>query len=146
MLRYGMACATLLVTSLGCVPIRPTPETGGTGSAAAATHAAEPAAAIPESAAADPAREAAAPPPAQAADPDQEAFETHVLPILQDRCSPCHFEGGKMYARLPFDRPGTIRVLGTALFSRIRNEEERQAIREFLRLGDQPPEDTPPPP
>jgi hypothetical protein len=137
MFRYGMACAMLLMSALSCVPIRPTPETGSHGTAAAApasdsgTHATAP---------------AVEPAPAQAADPDQEAFETRVLPILQDRCSPCHFEGGKMYARMPFDQPGTIRVLGTALFSRIRDEEERQAIREFLGVGHQPPEDTPPGP
>jgi hypothetical protein len=40
-----------------------------------------------------------------------------------------------MFDRLPFDRPGTIRVLGTALFTRIRDEEERQAIRDFLGIG-----------
>jgi len=141
MLRHGVAGAVILmlVPALACVPMRPTPETGGGGTASAASL-------PPESAAAVVAGDAVGPAPAQAVDADQEAFEMRVLPILQDRCSPCHFEGGKMYARLPFDRPGTIRVLGTALFTRIRDEEERQAIREFLGVGDQPPADTPPGP
>src|SRR6476620_2343545 len=39
-------------------------------------------------------------------------FTTHGKPILQARCQPCHFSGGVMYARLPFDRPETIRTLG----------------------------------
>src|SRR6185369_10088225 len=60
------------------------------------------------------------------------AFATTVRPILEQRCQPCHFPGGKMYARLPFDRPETIVKLGTKLFTRIKDEKEREAIRKFL--------------
>jgi hypothetical protein len=59
-------------------------------------------------------------------------FATQIQPILEVRCQPCHFAGGKMYERLPFDRPETIKALGTKLFSRIEDETERRAIREFL--------------
>jgi hypothetical protein len=59
-------------------------------------------------------------------------FAMEVRPILQARCQPCHFTGGKMYERLPFDRPETIRTLGTKLFSRIEDENERRVIRDFL--------------
>jgi hypothetical protein len=59
-------------------------------------------------------------------------FDAQVRPILESRCTPCHFSGGKMYERLPFDRPETIRKLGTKLFSRIKDEHEQQLIREFL--------------
>lgn len=37
-----------------------------------------------------------------------------------------------MYARLPFDRPTTIRDLGVRLFSRIKDEQEQALIRIFL--------------
>ena len=59
-------------------------------------------------------------------------FATQVRPILQSRCQPCHFSGGKVYDRLPFDRPETIKTLGTKLFTRIKDENERRLIREFL--------------
>ena len=59
-------------------------------------------------------------------------FTTHVKPILQDRCQPCHFPGGAMYQRLPFDRPETIKTLGEKLFTRIKDENERRTIRQFL--------------
>jgi len=65
--------------------------------------------------------------PAPAAD-----FAKDVRPILEQRCVPCHFAGGKMYARLPFDRPQTIDKLGTKLFTRIRDEKQRDVIRRFL--------------
>ena len=58
-------------------------------------------------------------------------FETQVRPILQ-RCSPCHFEGGKMYARLPFDTPETVVKLGEKLFTRIRADSDQAVIRAFL--------------
>ena len=58
-------------------------------------------------------------------------FDSQVRPILA-RCQPCHFSGGKMYDRLPFDRPETVTKLGAKLFSRIQKEDERKIIREFL--------------
>ncbi len=59
-------------------------------------------------------------------------FASQIRPILEARCQPCHFSGGKVYQRMPFDRPETIKTLGTRLFTRIRDENERQIIREFL--------------
>ena len=59
-------------------------------------------------------------------------FKTQIRPILEQRCQPCHFAGGKMYERLPFDRPETIVKLGTKLFTRIRDEKQRELIRQFL--------------
>ena len=74
---------------------------------------------------------AAAESTAAAAEPAPD-FARDVLPVLQAHCTPCHFEGGKMHARLPFDRPETIRLLGEKLFTRIKDPSEQQAIREFL--------------
>ncbi len=59
-------------------------------------------------------------------------FATQIQPILKSHCQPCHFEGGQMYERLPFDRGETIVGLGEKLFSRIKDEGEQKAIREFL--------------
>jgi dienelactone hydrolase len=59
-------------------------------------------------------------------------FAQDVRPILEARCQPCHFEGGRMYTRLPFDRVETIRTLGDRLFTRIKTEDEQALIRRFL--------------
>ncbi len=59
-------------------------------------------------------------------------FAKEVRPIFESRCTPCHFEGGKMYERLPFDRPATIKTLGDKLFTRIKDENEQRVLREFL--------------
>jgi hypothetical protein len=59
-------------------------------------------------------------------------FASDIRPILESRCQPCHFQGGQMYEKLPFDKPETITKLGTKLFTRIKNEDEQRVIREFL--------------
>ena len=68
--------------------------------------------------------------PAPAAAPAVD-FKAQIQPILA-RCQPCHFPGGKMYERLPFDRPETVIKLGTKLFTRIKDEKQRELIRQFL--------------
>ncbi|HYX29377.1 MAG TPA: hypothetical protein VE863_12505 [Pyrinomonadaceae bacterium] len=59
-------------------------------------------------------------------------FDTEIKPIFQARCQPCHFQGGKVYEKLPFDKAETITKLGTKLFTRIKDEKERALIREYL--------------
>jgi hypothetical protein len=72
------------------------------------------------------------PPPAPAAASTAD-FDRDVKPILQKQCSPCHFTGGVMYEKLPFDRAETIRHLGEKLFTRIKAPQEQAAIRLFLK-------------
>ena len=59
-------------------------------------------------------------------------FTRDVRPILEKRCTPCHFAGGQMHAKLPFDKPETIHHLGDRLFSRIKKDDEQAVIRAFL--------------
>ena len=59
-------------------------------------------------------------------------FDTEVKPIFQARCQPCHFQGGKVYDKMPFDKPETIMRLGNKLFTRLKDQKERSVIREFL--------------
>ena len=58
-------------------------------------------------------------------------FQRDVRPILE-HCQPCHFPGGKVYQKMPFDRPETVVRLGTKLFTRIHDEKQRAIIRQFL--------------
>jgi hypothetical protein len=59
-------------------------------------------------------------------------FETQLKPIFKSKCMPCHFSGGQVYERLPFDKPEMIRKLGTKLFTRIKDENDRRLIEDFL--------------
>jgi hypothetical protein len=70
--------------------------------------------------------------PAASDDKARIDFDTQLKPIFQSKCMPCHFSGGKVYDRLPFDNPATIRKLGTRLFTRIKDEHDRRLIDDFL--------------
>jgi hypothetical protein len=59
-------------------------------------------------------------------------FKTQIQPILERRCSPCHFPGGKMYERLPFDTPSTILIKKESILKRIKDEAENKLLREFV--------------
>jgi hypothetical protein len=63
---------------------------------------------------------------------EKRTFASDIRPILESRCQPCHFQGGQMYDKLPFDKPETITKLGTKLFTRIKNEDQQRVIRQFL--------------
>lgn len=70
--------------------------------------------------------------PAPVEVPKDVEFARDVRPILEKRCQPCHFPGGTMHAKLPFDKPATIDKLGTKLFTRIKKDDEQAVIRAFL--------------
>jgi hypothetical protein len=44
-------------------------------------------------------------------------FETQIKPMFQARCQPCHFSGGKVYDKMPFDKPETITAGHQAFYS-----------------------------
>ena len=50
-------------------------------------------------------------------------FTTQIKPILIKNCSPCHFTGGKMYEKLPFDKDTTILNHQSAILKRIKGDE-----------------------
>ena len=50
-------------------------------------------------------------------------FTNQIQPILLKNCSPCHFTGGKMYDRLPFDKDTTIINHEKGILKRIRGDE-----------------------
>jgi len=58
-------------------------------------------------------------------------FKTEVMPLLQRNCSPCHFPGGKLYDKLPFDKGETIISHKGGIMKRIKKEEELELIKKF---------------
>lgn len=65
---------------------------------------------------------------------DPISFTEHIQPILVTRCSPCHFTGGKMYAKLPFDKSATIvrPEIKSGILKRIKDEQENELIKRFM--------------
>ena len=50
-------------------------------------------------------------------------FASEIQPILIKNCSPCHFTGGKMYERMPFDMDTTIINHEAGILRRIKGDE-----------------------
>ena len=64
-------------------------------------------------------RDAPAPPA-----PPASSFESRIKPILFTRCTPCHVPGGKMYAKLPFDDPQTVRAHPEGVLKRLKGDDK----------------------
>jgi len=59
-------------------------------------------------------------------------FTNQVKPILIKNCSPCHFTGGKMYEKMPFDKDTTIINHHAGVLRRIKGEENT-LIKSFIQ-------------
>jgi hypothetical protein len=60
------------------------------------------------------------------------SFEKDIVPILKSRCSPCHFPGGKMYERMPFDKAKTLTDHHEGILRRIKDPAETDKLKTFL--------------
>jgi hypothetical protein len=127
-LRELPAAVVLLVTAGLAACVHPPAPSRSAPLAPSASPSAEPAPKAPPLETSAPTAPAA-PPLAASGDP----FESRVRPILERRCSPCHFSGGQMYDRLPFDHPEAVRSKPEALLRRLKVAEEHQVLEEWLR-------------
>ena len=59
-------------------------------------------------------------------------FDSQIQPILVKNCSPCHFTGGKMYERMPFDKDTTIINHEAGVLRRIKGGEN-DLVRSFIQ-------------
>jgi hypothetical protein len=59
-------------------------------------------------------------------------FKTSIQPILKLHCVPCHFPGGKMYAKMPFDTATTIIAHREGILRRIKDPSENEKLRLFI--------------
>jgi hypothetical protein len=81
----------------------------------------------------------AAPPPAPAPatptptpTPEAVSFEASVRPLLARTCTPCHVPGGRMYERMPFDRPEVVFAHKEGVLRRLKNPDDRQLLERWL--------------
>ena len=68
------------------------------------------------------------PPPAK----DSINFTMQIQPILQKHCTPCHFTGGKMYERMPFDASQTLLSHKEGILKRIKQDEENSLLKKYI--------------
>ena len=67
---------------------------------------------------------------------DTTSFGQDIQPILVKNCSPCHFPGGKVYAKMPVDAPLTIVSLKKdKVLMRIKDENQKEIVRKYIELN-----------
>lgn len=66
---------------------------------------------------------------------DTISFSAQIQPILQNRCSPCHFSGGKMYEKMPFDQPKTLLEHSEGMLKRFKDENENRLLKQFVEAA-----------
>ena len=59
-------------------------------------------------------------------------YQTQIQPIFEKHCSPCHFSGGKMYEKMPFDKAETIISHEAGILKRIKDQADVALIKEFI--------------
>lgn len=66
-----------------------------------------------------------------AGDVDTISFSAQIQPILERRCNPCHFPGGKMYQSMPFDRGETVVGHLDGMLKRIKDDKEVGLLKQY---------------
>jgi hypothetical protein len=61
-------------------------------------------------------------------------FTDDIGPLLSANCRPCHFKGGKVFDRLPFDQYKTALKLGSRLNTRFKGDNADLVTR-WIRAG-----------
>ena len=65
-------------------------------------------------------------------------YQSDILPMLTTNCQPCHFEGGKVFGKLPFTEFKTVKTLGKKLTTRLQDkekQEQRELVLSWVKNG-----------
>jgi len=65
-------------------------------------------------------------------------YQGNILPMLKTNCTPCHFEGGKVFGKLPFTEYETVKTLGKKLNTRFgdkEKQEQRELVLSWVKAG-----------
>ena len=61
--------------------------------------------------------------------PKPVTFTANIAPLLAAKCQPCHFKGGKVFDKLPFDQYKTVVKIAPRLHTRLKGEDEQLVAR-----------------
>ena len=66
-------------------------------------------------------------------------FLRQIQPLMVKNCSPCHFTGGKMYERMPFDKDTTIINHENGILKRFKGDENT-LLKTFIQQNKNSPQ------
>jgi hypothetical protein len=56
-------------------------------------------------------------------------FKADIAPLLNQKCQPCHFKGGKVFEKLPFDDYKTVARIASKLNTRLKGKDAELVAR-----------------
>jgi len=56
-------------------------------------------------------------------------FKGDIAPLLNEKCQPCHFKGGKVFDKLPFDQYQTVVKVASRLNTRLKGKDAELVAR-----------------
>ena len=62
-------------------------------------------------------------------------FTNSIAPLLKTNCSPCHFPGGTVYEKYPFELYETAFTLRTKLGTRLKEPDLQSLLARWLEDG-----------
>lgn len=62
-------------------------------------------------------------------------FQKDIAPLLKQNCTPCHYPGGKVFRKLPFEDYRTVRTLGKKLNTRFNKEDQQRVVNQWVERG-----------
>jgi len=73
-------------------------------------------------------------PPQSADKPKPVTFTAGIAPLLAGKCQPCHFKGGKVFDKLPFDQYKTVVEIASRLNTRLKGADG-QLVARWIEQG-----------
>jgi hypothetical protein len=61
--------------------------------------------------------------------PKPVTFTADIAPLLAAKCQPCHFKGGKVFDKLPFDQYKTVVRIASRLHTRLKDQDAELVAR-----------------
>jgi len=62
-------------------------------------------------------------------------FTTSIAPLLKANCTPCHFSGGTVFEKYPFELYETAFTLRTKLGTRLKEPDQQALLARWLQGG-----------
>jgi hypothetical protein len=60
-----------------------------------------------------------------------DVFASTIAPMLARNCTPCHVPGGKLYARLPFDKPEVVASHAASMLKRLNSPADKRLLEDW---------------
>ena len=62
-------------------------------------------------------------------------YQKDIVPLLKSNCRPCHYPGGTVFKKLPFEEYVVVKKLGIKLNTRLKENSRKKIISLWVESG-----------